>query len=324
MWEKRKHRLNSLITSRWNPRILCNATKGARAGSKKTTGQPEEVCGRYRSSSVRPDRFPPLFESGFVVRIFLLQSWSRPVLSTHSSARQPISMLSSVHRSRTSWLQCCCCSPKSFIFCRIQLWVPAMYDTFQVGVIVPASYDEYTVLVKSGNVASKNVNGWRVRSKRQIWNCQVIWCKSPRFVMRSMSERSTLLQQISTSVHTRLEGVVSTYSGGNWVPWPIELCDVSSGYMTGGFLFFLQHAWTGVVAQASWYFSNSVVINSLSSFSLPFFSHQHVAQCTLHEFAFSRSRWEGWSSWPLIHCMHIPQALSLDRNNVTLWLTIFH
>ena len=40
--------------------------------------------------------------------------------------------------------------------------------TFQFGEIVPTSYDEYTALVKSGNVASKHVNGWRVRSKRQI------------------------------------------------------------------------------------------------------------------------------------------------------------
>ena len=39
--------------------------------------------------------------------------------------------------------------------------------------------------------------------------------KRPRIVMRSMSERSILLQQISTSVGTRLEGVVGTYSGGN-------------------------------------------------------------------------------------------------------------
>ena len=31
----------------------------------------------------------------------------------------------------------------------------------------------------------------------------------------SMSERSTLLQQISTSVGTSLEGVVGAYSGGN-------------------------------------------------------------------------------------------------------------
>ena len=46
-------------------------------------------------------------------------------------------------------------------------------------------------------------------------SCRVIWCKRPRMVMRSMSERSTLLQQISTSVGTRLEGVVGAYSGGN-------------------------------------------------------------------------------------------------------------
>ena len=32
-----------------------------------------------------------------------------------------------------------------------------MHDTFLFGVIVPASYDEYTALVKSGNVASKHV-----------------------------------------------------------------------------------------------------------------------------------------------------------------------
>ena len=32
--------------------------------------------------------------------------------------------------------------------------------TFQFDEIVPTSYDEYTALVKSGNVASKHVNGW--------------------------------------------------------------------------------------------------------------------------------------------------------------------
>ena len=32
-----------------------------------------------------------------------------------------------------------------------------MHDTFQFGVIVPASYDEYTTLVKSGNVASNAI-----------------------------------------------------------------------------------------------------------------------------------------------------------------------
>ena len=44
--------------------------------------------------------------------------------------------------------------------CQIQLCIPAMHDTFQFGVIVPTSYDEYTALVKCGNVASKHVNGW--------------------------------------------------------------------------------------------------------------------------------------------------------------------
>ena len=43
--------------------------------------------------------------------------------------------------------------------CQIQLCIPAMHDTFQFGVIVPTLYDEYTALVKSGNVASKHVNG---------------------------------------------------------------------------------------------------------------------------------------------------------------------
>ena len=32
-------------------------------------------------------------------------------------------------------------------------------DTFQFDKIVPTAYDEYTALVKSGNVASKHVNG---------------------------------------------------------------------------------------------------------------------------------------------------------------------
>ena len=32
---------------------------------------------------------------------------------------------------------------------------------------------------------------------------------------------------------------------------PIELCDVSSGYVACPLLFFLQHARTGVVVQAS-------------------------------------------------------------------------
>ena len=40
--------------------------KGGQPGrTRKTTGKPEEACGRYRCSSVNPDRFPP----------FLRQAW---------------------------------------------------------------------------------------------------------------------------------------------------------------------------------------------------------------------------------------------------------
>ena len=39
--------------------------------------------------------------------------------------------------------------------------------------------------------------------------------QTSKMVMRSMGERSTLLQHISTSVGTRLEGIVGAYSGGN-------------------------------------------------------------------------------------------------------------
>ena len=42
-----------------------------------------------------------------------------------------------------------------------------------------------------------------------------VWYKRPRIVMRSMSERSILLRQISTMVGPSLEGDVGTYSGGN-------------------------------------------------------------------------------------------------------------
>ena len=54
--------------------------------------------------------------------------------------------------------------------------------------IVPTSYDEYTALVKSGNVASKHVNGWRVRLKQSDLKLSGIWYKRPRIVMRSMSD----------------------------------------------------------------------------------------------------------------------------------------
>ena len=69
--------------------------------TRKTTGKLEEACGRYRSSSVHPDRFPPFLRQAWR-HVFTLQSWSRPgpvlpvltvhhiILSSHNFARQPI------------------------------------------------------------------------------------------------------------------------------------------------------------------------------------------------------------------------------------------
>ena len=63
--------MNSLnsIQNQWNPRILSNTTKEARE-----PGEPDEP-----EQSVRPDLFPPFFESR-IGGTHYLQSWSRPVL----------------------------------------------------------------------------------------------------------------------------------------------------------------------------------------------------------------------------------------------------
>ena len=115
-------------------------------------------------------------------------------------------------------------------------------------------------------------------------NCRVIWYKRPRIMMRTMSERSILLQQMSTSVDTRLEGVVGAFLVETLVPCPVELCEVSSGYVAGLLLFSFQ-------ARANWCSCASVVTffeqccdQFVVQFLCPVFSHQHVAQCTLHEF----------------------------------------
>ena len=71
-----------------------------------------------------------------------------------------------------------------------------MHVTFLFGLIVPASYDEYTVLV-NGDGASKHV--WKAVEGAYCW----------------------------------------------WKPGyrdPIELCDFSSGCVSGLLLFFLRHA----------------------------------------------------------------------------------
>ena len=51
--------------------------------------------------------------------------------------------------------------------CWIHLCVPTMHVTSPLGLIVLASYDKYTALVKSGNVASKHV--WRAVNGAYRW-----------------------------------------------------------------------------------------------------------------------------------------------------------
>ena len=55
-----------------------------------------------------------------------------------------------------------------------------------------------------------------------------------------------------------------------WVLCPIELCDVSSGRVAGLLLFFPSARVNWCSCASVVIFSNSVVINSLSGFSVPF------------------------------------------------------
>ena len=109
-------------------------------------------------------------------------------------------------------------------FCGIQLCIPAMHVTFLLGLIVPASYDEYTALVKNGNVASKHV--WKAVKGAYCW-----W--KPGY--RDLLSYVTFLMDM----------------------WPV-LCCSSFG----------TRDWCSCASVVI--FSNSVVINSLSSFSVPF------------------------------------------------------
>ena len=56
----------------------------------------------------------------------------------------------------------------------------------------------------------------------------------------------------------------------NCVLRPIELCEVSSGRVAGLLLFFPSARVNWCSCESVVIFSNSVVINSLSSFSVPF------------------------------------------------------
>ena len=116
--------------------------------------------------------------------------------------------------------------------CWIQLYIPAMHVTFLLGLIVPASYDEYTALVKSDNVVKQT----RLES----------------------SQGCVLLVE-------------------TWIPWPIELCDVSSGYVACPLLFFPS-------ARVNWCSCASVVIFSMWSIRclVSLYRFQSSVCCAVH------------------------------------------
>ena len=103
-WDKFSE-FKSLESSDSKQRVKGSQGDPGRTG--KTTGKPEEACGKYRSSSVLPDRFPPFLRQAWWY-VLSLQSWSRPgrvslvltvlhfILSSHRFARQPITMFLNV------------------------------------------------------------------------------------------------------------------------------------------------------------------------------------------------------------------------------------
>ena len=99
-----------------------------------------------------------------------------------------------------------------------------MHVTSLPGLIVPASYDEYTALVKSGDVASKHV--WKAVKGAYCW-----WKPGYRDLL---SYVTFLLDK-----------------------WPVLCCFPSA-----------RVNWCSCASVVI--FSNSVVINSFSSFSVPF------------------------------------------------------
>ena len=165
--------------------------------------------------------------------------------------------------------------------CQIQLCIPAMQR--HVSIWCDCSY----------------VVRW-VHSIGQEWKCR----KQTRQRMESAIETSDLklsgdLVQTSKNCDakhertfnssatdlyngwTSLEGDVGTYSVETWVPWPIELCDVSSGRVIGIFCCFSSARLNWCSYASVVIFSNSVVVKSLSSFSVPFsvISMLHSARC---------------------------------------------
>ena len=113
---------------------------------------------------------------------------------------------------------------------------------------------------------SDEIVGWSGTNVQELW-CEA-WANVQLFCSRSRQALARDWKELWVRI------LVET-----WVQWSIELCDVSSGYVAGPLLFFLQHAWTGVVAQASWYFRTVLwsirCLVSLSRF-------QSSACCAVH------------------------------------------
>ena len=121
------------------------------------------------------------------------------------------------------------------------------------------------------HVCDRNVRveivGWSGTNVQELW-CRV-WANVQLFCSRSRQALARDWKELWVCI------LVET-----WVPWPIELCDVSSGRVTGILLFFfLQHAWTGVVAQASGNF-RTVLWSSCCLVSL--YRFQSSACCAVH------------------------------------------
>ena len=102
-----------------------------------------------------------------------------------------------------------------------------------------------------------------VRFEIVVWsgtNVQELWCEAWTNVQLFCSRSRQALARVWKELWVRI--LVET-----WVLWPIELCDVSSGRVAGIF-FSARVNWCSCASVVI--FSNSVVINSLSSFSVPF------------------------------------------------------
>ena len=87
---------------------LCNSSKGVRGIQEEPGRQPDnrrEACGRYRSSSVHPDRFPPFLSQDwwytFSASVLVETSRDRscPVSTVHHRNLSTHSFCSSTHQN---------------------------------------------------------------------------------------------------------------------------------------------------------------------------------------------------------------------------------